>query len=465
MDKDSLKIKIKLIKKPKIYTPINLKEIDIHNDLKNNNIFIVKKYKSLEKQKKAFKKHDIRHQILSQTYSLNEYTKKSKKNFNLINELKSFNDYLISELNNKIEKSQFFNKKTEDVFHDLVVAYNNKGYKIPNLSRSHNLFKRNPLLIENKKDVEIYYQEDPSTKGTFIRDMNNYKEKNWVFLNKVNKQCNKAKAYFESKAVNVGGNMDILSDYNNAYSDSKCFTSIEKKKIKDLKNDINQIKNLIEKEKENEKKIILSYNSKNKENLDLKRKKSESLYLRNSFNKTFDYKGNLLFALQKLTSKNLNHYTPYKKKLSFMLFNKNRDNIKRQNSKFNLITEVNKKINNKNEIKANSDFNKTSLPIKTIRIPESNKLKKEIKSYLEKYDNNLDKELLKESYADILNKIQKTKLNIKKKDIFKIRKGFLFFSKKKENKLKLVENLENQISNLDKTFIMKCVIKGFEDDV
>ena len=38
----------------------------------------------------------------------------------------------------------------------ICVKYGlNKGYKIPNLDRSHNLFKRTPLLIENKEDPGV----------------------------------------------------------------------------------------------------------------------------------------------------------------------------------------------------------------------------------------------------------------------------------------------------------------------
>lgn len=78
MDVDALKIKIKLIKKPRQYNRINLKEMNIQNDLKNY-LFINRKNKTIKKPPTNLKKKNIKHQILSLTYSLNEYTKKSKK--------------------------------------------------------------------------------------------------------------------------------------------------------------------------------------------------------------------------------------------------------------------------------------------------------------------------------------------------------------------------------------------------
>ena len=136
MDKDTLKIKIKLLKKPKKFTPINIKDINNQNDLKNY-LFSSRKNRIIEKPKKTYNyKNDIRYQILSLSYSLNKYTNKSKKNLSLINDLKETNDYLISELSNNLQKSKYFNKKTEEIFNDLVVKYQNKGYKIPNLSQA-----------------------------------------------------------------------------------------------------------------------------------------------------------------------------------------------------------------------------------------------------------------------------------------------------------------------------------------
>lgn len=61
----------------------------------------------------------------------------------------------IEELANS--KKQRNLKKTDETFHDLIIKYKERGYKIPDLSTAHNLFKQSPLLLENHK-IEDYYR-------------------------------------------------------------------------------------------------------------------------------------------------------------------------------------------------------------------------------------------------------------------------------------------------------------------
>lgn len=455
MNKEELKLKIKLIKKPRKNTSTNLKETEIQNDLKNN-LFSRKKNKIIEKSYIKMKKKDIRYQILSITSSLHEYTKKSKKNFLLINELKSFSDYLYSELNKNLQKSQYFNKKTEEVFHDLVVEYQSKGYKIPNLSRSHNLFKKNPLLIENRNDVENYYQDDPSTKGHFINDISDYKEKNWIFLNKVNKQCNHAKSYYNTKRQNSSDKKDnLLFKFNSYHYDLKNIDFFEKKKINKLLDDIKKIKGLIEKEKERNKDILIfCYETKKKVNNFFNlRKNSETINLKNIFKNTlikWGSKAITRFPGKHLTSKNLKFMTP-SKKVPFISFNKKNDI---NNSKFNL-TEVNKSIYNK------CFTNKTRHTFK--KIPSSEKINKDIKLYIEKYKKKNEKEILEGSNLDLLKKIEQMKIGIKKSDILKIHKKYFSYSKENENRINTLEELDNRIFKLDKKIVRNSIIKSFDD--
>ena len=59
----------------------------------------------------------------------------------------------INNENTEFYKSYSLSKtylKYKDPFEDIKEAYNEKGYKIPNLSESHNLFKPTPLLMEKK---------------------------------------------------------------------------------------------------------------------------------------------------------------------------------------------------------------------------------------------------------------------------------------------------------------------------
>jgi hypothetical protein len=433
MNERIFNVKTKLLKKSKIYEQINIKEINIKND-PTNNLFRERK-KTNEKFLKKVKKDDISNQISSLSYLLSEYTKTSKKNLKLINELKTENDFLLSGLNNNLQKSALFNKKTDEVFHDLIVQYSNKGYKIPNLDRSHNLFKRSPLLIENKDDVDVFYQDDPSTKGNFITDISDFKEKNWLFLNKLNKECHKAKTFFSAKHLNIDSNRINSNDLDNPFGVKKI--NKDNNSINNLLEEINNLKNAIKKEEE--KNIIFSYTSKYRNNYI--RKHSQSIKAFNIFNNS--------------------NQQIFKKKLSLINNNPN----KRKLSEFNLITEVNK---NKKKLINNSDksiiYSEEKLnEYKRMKIPGSEKLKKEIKLYFSKNDKKKLFEKLKTSNADVLEKIEDIKRTIRKKDILSIHKNYFNFSRAHNDKINLVRHLEKKLFNLDKMFIQQTIGKSFEN--
>lgn len=429
------KVKTKLLKRSKIYEQINIKEINIKND-PTNNLFRGRK-KANENFLKIVKKDDISNQISSLSHLLSDYTKTSKKNLKLISELKTENDFLLSELDNNLQKSVLFNKKTDEVFHDLIVQYSNKGYKIPNLDRSHNLFKRSPLLIENKEDVDVYYQNEPSTKGNFITDMNDFKEKNWVFLNKLNKECHKAKTFFSAKHLSMDSNRINSSDLkaqNNPFGERKI--NEDNNNINNLLEEIDSLKKAIKKEEE--KNLILSYNSKYRPNK--YRKHSQSINYFNIFNNS-----NQRIIKKKMS---LINNIPYKRKLS----------------EFNLITEVNKnkkKLINNNEISIIYSDEKLNEP-KRIRIPGSEKLKKEIKLYFSKNDKKKLFGKLKKSNDDVLENLEDIKRAIKKKDILRLHNNYFNFSKAHNDKIKLNRQLEKKLCNLDKMFIQQTIGKSFE---
>ena len=434
MNERFFKVKTKLLKKSKIYEQINIKEINIKND-PTNNLFRGRK-KTNEKILKKVNKDDISNQISSLSYLLSDYTKTSKKNLKLINELKTENDYLLSGLDNNLQKSELFNKKTDEVFHDLIVQYSNKGYKIPNLDRSHNLFKRTPLLIENKEDVDVYYQDDPTTKGNFITDINDFKEKNWVFLNKLNKECRKAKTFFSAKHLSMFSNRKNSNDLkaqNNPFEIKK-----NEDIINNLLEEIDKLKEAIKKEEE--KNLIFSYNSKYKRN-NYNRKLSQSINAFNIFNNS---------------NRQIN-----KKKFSLINNNPN----KRKLSEFNLITEVNK---NKKKLINNNDksiiYSEEKLnEYKRMKIPGSEKLKKEINVYFSKNDIKKKFGKLKTSNADVLEKIEDIKRTIRKKDILRLHNNYFNFSRAHTDKIKLIGHLEKKLCNLDKKFIQQTIGKSFED--
>ena len=72
------------------------------------------------------------------------------------------NVYQLDTENSEFYQSYSLSKsylKYKDPFEDIKKAYNDKGYKIPNLSESHNLFKPTPLLME-KKDIDMYFKNN-----------------------------------------------------------------------------------------------------------------------------------------------------------------------------------------------------------------------------------------------------------------------------------------------------------------
>ena len=64
--------------------------------------------------------------------------------------------------------SENFQKSTNVIFKDLIRKYNERGYKIPNLTYQHNLFKINALIEENNDKLELALREDKKNKNPMI---------------------------------------------------------------------------------------------------------------------------------------------------------------------------------------------------------------------------------------------------------------------------------------------------------
>ena len=64
--------------------------------------------------------------------------------------------------------SENFQKSTNIIFKDLIRKYNERGYKIPNLTYQHNLFKINALIEENNDKLELALKEDKKKKNPMI---------------------------------------------------------------------------------------------------------------------------------------------------------------------------------------------------------------------------------------------------------------------------------------------------------
>lgn len=95
--------------------------------------------------------------------------------------------------------------KDTDPFFNLKNQYSERGYKIPNLSLTNNIFRLNPLLAGNDREIQMYYNVN-----TTISD---YKHKPRDYLNRVQKKLNKRISKVGKKKLIT---FDILS-YNTSY--------------------------------------------------------------------------------------------------------------------------------------------------------------------------------------------------------------------------------------------------------
>ena len=261
----NIDLKSPLLKKPEIYPYINMKTTIFFNNLTNSGL--EKKYKKIinpysKKSKSVEKKYNISYQINELGKQLFDYTKKNLEAINKIQTINNGTKDMIKDLHNNIVKNRVIKNTTNEIFHDLILEYKNKGYKIPNLSLKNNLFKKNPLLIETKKDVEVFYDNCNEIKGDFITDIETVEEKNFVYLNKLKKivEIQKEKISSENNKLkqkaknNENEKIDkILEENRKEREKNYLIENLEK-----YKNDVKIIKNTIKnfENEEKEKKII-----------------------------------------------------------------------------------------------------------------------------------------------------------------------------------------------------------------
>ena len=459
-----------IIKKPKLLSQINTKEIQLRNDPKN---FLHSSSKLFNMRQryltnKKVKKGDIKGQIDILSELMNDYSSSSIKNLFLIQKLKDENDFLIEELNRNIKKNTLFNKTTKEIFNDLVCQYEKREYKIPNLTLEQNLFKKSPLLIETKKDVDEYYKNNPETQGNFILDMNEFPEKNWNFLRKLKREVD-----FNGANKMLANNEWIKKQYQNNYYESKKALS-EKKEKEKLIRDINKIKLLVKKQ-ENEKGHMNDYDCHS-----IRDYKNDSNYNSNSKNFSIKIKDLLKNKLNKPISKrNICRF----KKLN------PEDNIK-NNSKNDFLTIKMKKKKKFNKtlnsfLKKNKNNEKTlitsiiekpkNLNILTYTEQMYHKLNKkkladfqslevDIIQYLKEKNykinntnlNNFNKDFSKRIY-DIKEKIKKQRLSST------FQRNLTEYGKNEYQKLGKIQNVDDKIEKMDKYLAKHIIDKYFED--
>ena len=113
----------------------------------------------------------------------------------------------IEELANS--KKQRNLKKTDETFHDLIIKYKERGYKIPDLSTAHNLFKQSPLLLENHK-IEDYYRY-------FFKDTE-HTDKSSNFLLNLNSNLNERIQTMDIDAQEMNSKYTPLKKMNKIFS-------------------------------------------------------------------------------------------------------------------------------------------------------------------------------------------------------------------------------------------------------
>ena len=79
--------------------------------------------------------------------------------------------------------SKKFEAQTEQVLHDLIVKYTQRGYRIPKFSYKNNIFKINTLIEENSEKLRLMLMEELKTKQNIIGPKNiNYLNKLFYIL-------------------------------------------------------------------------------------------------------------------------------------------------------------------------------------------------------------------------------------------------------------------------------------------
>ena len=149
------------------------------------NKVIMKTYKEIKKYKQIdVNKEYEDDNYLIQTLKRTSKCKHDKKILDYQNNIKDLLSYIYKEIqlendpkvkvikdeNDDFHKkyksiSNNFQKSTKQIFKDLIRKYNQRGYKIPDLSYKHGLFKINALIEQNRDKIEFIIKQDKKNKN------------------------------------------------------------------------------------------------------------------------------------------------------------------------------------------------------------------------------------------------------------------------------------------------------------
>ena len=109
------------------------------------------------------------------------------------------------------EKAQIKDTKFSTPFIELVNQYSQKGYKIPNLSRHHNLFKPSIILTDNKATIDRYFKEEKQNKKNFLNN------KEYKYMDKLD-EC----VHVKLREGSRGGFFSNLDHHSTTFSLNTC---------------------------------------------------------------------------------------------------------------------------------------------------------------------------------------------------------------------------------------------------
>ena len=169
----------------------NIIKINLYRNKVDNNPDIIK----------LKKKHNLSNSLPRTSHKLNiENFESNQKN------LKTESDKIIDENHQFLTSYEMFLKKFpknyEKEFKDLLEKYKLNGYKIPDLSMKHNLFKINPLLFNDRKINDFYtFFQNKNIILKIFNKLKKKKDKYLTYLKKEKKEVDERLLNFQKEKV------------------------------------------------------------------------------------------------------------------------------------------------------------------------------------------------------------------------------------------------------------------------
>jgi hypothetical protein len=183
--------------------------------------------------------------FIGQVISFNEKFEKNMENYKSIKEENDYFSYKYENTKNLNikEKSSEIISGPQETFFDLICKYNEKGYKIPDLSVKKNLFEPSPLLMEDNK-ISDFYKLKLRNSGDNTSTSSH--KKDIFFLHNFQLSINERLVSEEDKKEMISNKKAALKS---KFSDLQMFNDKSKDGDNDsrkIQKDIDKIKSLIE---------------------------------------------------------------------------------------------------------------------------------------------------------------------------------------------------------------------------